>query len=185
MRYKFLPLLSVAVFISTTIFAQNTTVDKANYEIYKAQNAVNGVNNAVSTATQTAEGVGRTVGTFSDMLGRKKKKAADSTKAVAPAVPAAPAAAVVATSPNPPANQVISITVANVDYAKLKTLEDNIKTVAGVKSTSKTFNKDLSNIEIGYEGSSDKLWDLLPQAVKDMFELTDLNEKKISLISKK
>lgn len=150
----------------------NTEVNKVNNGISEANNAINNANTTVSNAKQAADGV---KSTFEDLLGKKKKKTVDAVK------PDSVVIKPVVIAPG----QSISICVNQIDYMKLKQLEDQIKLLPGVQTTIKKFAKDSSSIQIGFAESSDKLWDLLPQQARDKFELIGLTEKTISLTVKK
>ena len=98
----------------------------------------------------------------------------------------APKADTIVTKPAAPiVTKTIIVEIASIEYAKLKTFEDNFKGIAGVKNTSKKFNTSSSTIDVEFSGSPDELWDLLPIQVKDTFELKGINEGKIILEPKK
>ena len=69
---------------------------------------------------------------------------------------------------------------------KLRQVEDSIKAIPGVKNTAKKFNAvEASTIEIQFTGQPDELWDVLPESLKSMFNLKNINEKIITLETKK
>ena len=62
------------------------------------------------------------------------------------------------------------ITVTNIDFAKLKSLQDNIKACAIVKATAMKYNTTSSTIEVTHSGTTDELLNLMLQTCKDIFD---------------
>lgn len=148
---------------STTQKVSNTIANGA-WKANQAKNAVGDTKEAVDDVKKMAEGI----------FGKKKKKDKEQQ-------PEKPAVAEV----KPAATPMMLITIANVEYAKLKELEEVLKSLNGVTSTSKKFSTASSSIEVGYGGKADELWELIPKEYKAMYDLKDLADGKITLEAKK
>ncbi|MFD2936409.1 hypothetical protein [Spirosoma flavum] len=138
----------------------SSTVGNVNSAAYGASN----VNAAVSNTGSAIKGTANTVKDISSLF-KKKEKPAETIKEVA--------------------SNAIIITITNIDYPKLKLIEDTIKPIEGVKSTLKKFNANGSTIDVVYTGKDDQLWDALPEKFKEMFTLIDLGNGKIAIEQKK
>lgn len=145
-----------------------------------AQQVASKINNGATKAAQTKKTVDDAKGavadvknTFNGLFGKKKPKE----QAKEPPVAETPIVS--------PAAKTTSIEIGNIEYGKLKELEEAIKSLSGVTSTNKKFSAALSSIEVAYNGKADELWELLPKELRAMFELKDLSDGKIILETKK
>ncbi|GAB3559912.1 hypothetical protein [Spirosoma fluminis] len=153
-------LVSVATIAQPTIGQINSTAATINSAAYSAAN----VNSAVNNTGQAVKGTVSTMKEIGSFF-KKKEKVAEPVKEVT-------------------ANTVL-LTIAGIDYTKLKVIEDAIKPIEGVKSTTKKFSASGSTIEVAYAGKDDQLWDAIPETIKATLTLTDLGSGVIALEQKK
>lgn len=176
-------LLFLGLLTANNLSAQTTT-DKINtgaYKVYSGASSVNNANNAVNNAAGTVANTKETVKNVKKVLtgvfgGKKDKATEPETKKDTVATKVIP----------PTAISNISFSIIGIDYPKLRLVEDSIKAIPGVKNTAKKFNAvEASTIEIQFAGQPDELWDLLPENLKGMFNLKNINDKMITLETKK
>ncbi|SKB76928.1 hypothetical protein [Dyadobacter psychrophilus] len=162
-------ILSV-LFITFNVQAQvGETIVKVNQGAATLNQGASTITNTATAAGNTATALSRSVQLIKGFIPEKKDK--DKSKAAPDVVAEKPA-------------NVIVLTIMNVDYNNLKTVEENVKSLTNVKSTSKKFSTANSTISIEYTGQADELWDALPETVKTLFELKALGDGTIALEKK-
>ncbi|WP_138476889.1 hypothetical protein [Dyadobacter bucti] len=143
------------------------TLNKVNQGAATLNQGANTLNNTSAAANNTANAVGNSFRTIKGLIPDKKNKEKEMTEAVT------------ATTSN------ILVTIVNVDYSKLKEVEEHVKSVSKVKNTSKKFSSASSTISVEYTGQADELWDALPETIRNMYDLKELGDGVISLEAKK
>jgi hypothetical protein len=153
-----LPLLMFLLACSAATVAQNK-IDNTTNQVDKTNSTINSANSTVTTTGETAQNLKSTITSL--FGGKKEKKKADSTGVVP--------------------GESVHFNITNVDYNTLKKLEDNVKTVKGVKGTTKKFNPGGSTLDVTFKGKSDEVWDAIPETIRNLFELQDLDDSTITL----
>jgi hypothetical protein len=139
-----------------------TTTGKINQANTVAGGATNAISNTVNTV-QSAK-------TLVEGFFKKKKKPGGSDNGK-PAIEKI--------------SKITILAISNIDYKSLKSLEDSIRTVEGVENTKKTFAEGQSTIEVNYKGEADELWDIIAEAMKNIYVLKAIAGQKIELEFKK
>lgn len=149
-----------------------------------ATTSVSGAAGSVESAVNTASQVGATVGKLKGLFGKKKNKEAEAAAAAAAAQVNQAVNAALTTVPAATDVKVTTVTVAGVDFATLKKLNESIKACANVQDTKMKFSATASTIEVSHKESTDNLLKLMQETSKDIFtekNVDGLEDGKISL----
>ena len=156
-------------------------INNTNKKINNTDSAVTGTSSAINGTSGVITGAGNAIGNLGGSIAGlfKKKQKANASKGFSNITDSTAVSAARTGNEN-----AIVISIAGVDYAKLKKLTDSLKAVAGVQSVNMTYSSARSSLNILYNKKAGDLWDGLSDAISKQYNIISLNDTAISITYK-